>query len=226
MTTTGTELFRTILERPGNDTVRLIMADWLEEDGQAERAEFVHLQVRLAKGCLRCNGKGWEWDSEPYGYGRHKELCSHCGQIRTRQNELLAKYWTEWAPKFPDQGMAFDFFCENLWTSNPYLIPSVEFRRGFVSTVHCNLDCFYSDPGIGPQIVLACPLQRVVFLDKVPLQSGWYADGQFGERCRIPGEWWEETAGLASRGFSQIDRLSIVAVNWARKKAGLPALET
>ena len=227
MTTTGTELFRTILERPGDDAARLVFSDFLEEDGQAERAEFVRLQVRLAKGCPYCNGNGWEWETGSYGYDRHKELCRHCGSLRPRQRELLAKHWTEWEPKSTDMGMAFHCFCENLWTANPCPTPSVEFSRGFVSTVHCNLDCFYSDPGIGPQLVLACPLHRVVFADKALFGTrGWHADGRFGEQCNIPEEWWHETAGLSSHGGLLIDRLSIAAVNWARMKAGLPALET
>ena len=34
---------------PDDDTPRLVLADWLEENRQAERAEFIRLQVDLAK---------------------------------------------------------------------------------------------------------------------------------------------------------------------------------
>lgn len=38
-----------IVENPDDDSVRLIYADWLEENGQAERAEFIRVQVELAR---------------------------------------------------------------------------------------------------------------------------------------------------------------------------------
>jgi uncharacterized protein (TIGR02996 family) len=38
-----------IKEDPGDDGLRLILADWLEESGQADRAAFVRLQVEEAR---------------------------------------------------------------------------------------------------------------------------------------------------------------------------------
>jgi uncharacterized protein (TIGR02996 family) len=38
---------RTLLEHPDDDATRLVLADWLEEEGQNDRAELVRLQVRL-----------------------------------------------------------------------------------------------------------------------------------------------------------------------------------
>ena len=40
---------RDILEAPEDDGPRLVYADWLEENGQATRAEFIRLQVELAR---------------------------------------------------------------------------------------------------------------------------------------------------------------------------------
>jgi uncharacterized protein (TIGR02996 family) len=37
-----------IIEDPDDDTPRLVYADWLEENGNSERAEFIRLQCRLA----------------------------------------------------------------------------------------------------------------------------------------------------------------------------------
>jgi uncharacterized protein (TIGR02996 family) len=39
-------------ERPEDDTPRLVLADFLEENGDADRAEFIRLQCRLAPGTL------------------------------------------------------------------------------------------------------------------------------------------------------------------------------
>src|SRR5205823_3796441 len=41
-------LLRAIRATPEEDTPRLAYADWLEENGQPERAEFIRLQCRLA----------------------------------------------------------------------------------------------------------------------------------------------------------------------------------
>jgi uncharacterized protein (TIGR02996 family) len=42
-------LLQAILEAPEDDRLRLVYSDWLEEDGQAERAEFIRTQVELAR---------------------------------------------------------------------------------------------------------------------------------------------------------------------------------
>src|SRR5688572_12088546 len=41
-------LWRAIAAAPHDDAPRLIYADWLEENGSPERAEFVRIQCRLA----------------------------------------------------------------------------------------------------------------------------------------------------------------------------------
>jgi uncharacterized protein (TIGR02996 family) len=38
-----------IIENPDDDAPRLVFADWLEEHGQAERAEFIRVQCELAR---------------------------------------------------------------------------------------------------------------------------------------------------------------------------------
>jgi uncharacterized protein (TIGR02996 family) len=48
MTDDGEALLRAICEQPWEDTPRLMYADWLEENGQPERAEFIRLQIELA----------------------------------------------------------------------------------------------------------------------------------------------------------------------------------
>ena len=42
-------LLRDIIENPQDDTPRLVCVDWLEEHGEADRAEFIRLQIELAK---------------------------------------------------------------------------------------------------------------------------------------------------------------------------------
>ncbi len=51
MTNDGDALFRAICEQPEEDTPRLVYADWLEENGQPERAEFIRLQCEAWNLC-------------------------------------------------------------------------------------------------------------------------------------------------------------------------------
>jgi uncharacterized protein (TIGR02996 family) len=41
---------RAICEQPADDTVRLVYADWLEENGEGKRADFIRSQIAAANG--------------------------------------------------------------------------------------------------------------------------------------------------------------------------------
>jgi uncharacterized protein (TIGR02996 family) len=43
-------LLRALLAQPDDDTLRLAMADWLDEHDQPARAEFIRIQIELARG--------------------------------------------------------------------------------------------------------------------------------------------------------------------------------
>jgi uncharacterized protein (TIGR02996 family) len=43
-------LLRAVCENPDEDTPRLVFADWLQENGDEARAEFIRLQIRFARG--------------------------------------------------------------------------------------------------------------------------------------------------------------------------------
>ncbi len=45
--TDGAALYRSILSSPADDTPRLVYADWLEENGRSEQAEFIRIECRL-----------------------------------------------------------------------------------------------------------------------------------------------------------------------------------
>jgi uncharacterized protein (TIGR02996 family) len=68
-----------IINQPGDDTPRLVYADWLEENGDPERAEFIRVQIELA-------GPGIDVD-------RALELGK-------RQTELLARHGERWQQPF------------------------------------------------------------------------------------------------------------------------------
>jgi uncharacterized protein (TIGR02996 family) len=64
-----------ICARPDDDTPRLVYADWLEDNGQPERAELIRVQCELAR--------------EPEEPARYRELL-------TRQHELLSTHASTW----------------------------------------------------------------------------------------------------------------------------------
>lgn len=49
MNSDGDALLRAILMRPAEDTPRLAYADWLDEHGESERAEFIRVQVEFER---------------------------------------------------------------------------------------------------------------------------------------------------------------------------------
>jgi uncharacterized protein (TIGR02996 family) len=66
-----------IRANPDDDGVRLIYADWLQENAQAQRAEFIRVQIELARLA----------DDDP-----RREV------LTDRQDELLAAHGDEWGP--------------------------------------------------------------------------------------------------------------------------------
>src|SRR5438270_4460779 len=71
----GWTLLRAIETNPEDDAPRLVYADWLEENGNQPRAEFIRLQVR--RGADRRPGE--------------------------REQELLAGYLKAWVAELPGQ---------------------------------------------------------------------------------------------------------------------------
>jgi uncharacterized protein (TIGR02996 family) len=69
-----------ITEHPADDTPRLVYADWLEEQGQPQRAELIRLQCRLARLSL----------DDP----EQRDLAA-------RESELLVPHQAEWLAALP-----------------------------------------------------------------------------------------------------------------------------
>src|SRR5215471_8027728 len=72
---TEDDFVQALLDDPDDYTTRLVFADWLEEHGNAARAEFLRVQTELAR---------WVPDLR-----RRTELLA-------RQRQLLAEHGTEW----------------------------------------------------------------------------------------------------------------------------------
>ncbi|MCI0457750.1 MAG: TIGR02996 domain-containing protein [Gemmataceae bacterium] len=75
-------------ERPDDDGLRLVYADWLDEHGDLDYAEFIRVQVMLAQ---NADGKG---DVPP----------SELARLRSRERSLLSRNKTRWLQPLRDLG--------------------------------------------------------------------------------------------------------------------------
>ncbi|HSQ56299.1 MAG TPA: TIGR02996 domain-containing protein [Gemmata sp.] len=74
-------LLRAVCENPDDDTPRLVFADWLEENGEAARAEFTRLQVQLA--------------------AMYREAAPGKEAVEKEVNRLWLRYGAEWRESLP-----------------------------------------------------------------------------------------------------------------------------
>jgi uncharacterized protein (TIGR02996 family) len=130
-------LLAAILANPDEDTPRLMFADWLDEHGEPDRAEFIRVQIELAR--LR------EAEADlPYAFGRHHATGRPAYGWRPhdtpervallkREAELHDANSAEWRAGIPNYAGG----------NNGYLR---HFRRGFVGEAVTSLGPFLKDP--------------------------------------------------------------------------------
>jgi uncharacterized protein (TIGR02996 family) len=79
-------LLAAIRDRPDDDALRLVYADWLEEHCDADRAELVRVQVELAR---------LPWVDEEYFVDERRE------RLRRRERALLERHQERWLAGLP-----------------------------------------------------------------------------------------------------------------------------
>lgn len=83
--TEGEAIYRAILANPADDTPRLVYADWLQEHGQEEWAEFVRVQCELeTTDERRCGG----YYCQTYDTGNTMHVDCRWEYLNRRQREL------------------------------------------------------------------------------------------------------------------------------------------
>ncbi len=171
-------LLRAILDDPQADDRRLVYADYLEENGQQQRAEFIRVQVALAAH-ERAVADGIEPDN-PFAPGYL--IFSKRQALNARMHDLLCKHAWEWLKV---EGLAtyssrVGFPMEG-WLSKEAGGPGVELaitvNRGFVSEVRAPLAELLQHL---PAILKHHPVVRVEATDRNPATDdkgrghGWY----------------------------------------------------
>lgn len=233
---------RRIVENPACDTTRLVFADWLDENGEGEYAEFIRLQCKLAHHfpapCRACQ-KSLRDDrvadgcpcNSPRGVNHgivpiYVCTCPECdpaqtGSVRDRPVEVMELYLRQdqLLPRYQNP------LLWHPWTEQ------IRFERGFVSHFECSCAAFMAD-GFAARLFSQQPVTSVRLTDKEPREHNtrvpwWFA--MEGERARIglgedeiPKELFERYYFM-TRDHAQ-NWLSNRCVAYGREKAGLPAL--
>jgi uncharacterized protein (TIGR02996 family) len=122
-----------IIADPADDTARLVAADWLDENGDPDRAEFVRAQVALSR-----LHPGYETDQAA---AARVHLDPSAGDLYRRERELLPRYSAEW-----------------LAGLSPWGGQTVTFRRGFPASVHMTAGRWATD---GPKVRASAPVESV-----------------------------------------------------------------
>lgn len=206
----GAALLRGILDHPADDLPRLVYADWLDENGQAERAEFVRVQVELAKlpdvreaSAPRHLPPGAIFAPlESVPLTRREVEAVGClikrrRELQARERAFLTPAVTKedlLAETFPGEA-AYRAQCRAISRYREWVGPAIRivptsalfhdhitFRRGFVEKIRCTLDAWLEH---GPAIVRAHPVARIGLSDKEP----WAGRDAPGRPVRVWG-WW------------------------------------
>jgi uncharacterized protein (TIGR02996 family) len=229
---------RAVCESPFDDTPRLIFADWLEERGDYARSEFIRVQCEIAEIYLQVTDSRDNLNP-PLGWSIPEETHSRMDLLRRRELELLEAHGSVWRWDFAlavtqpvptDPGAAY-----RAGGLAMRLHKDARFRRGFVAHVTLDSQTFLAH---ARELALAAPLERITLADREPdyLVDGWvWYEGRrkFVKRRRtvIQTDVFRSMPG-ARRVFvkhptEQAARevLSAGCVAYARKRAGLPALD-
>jgi uncharacterized protein (TIGR02996 family) len=175
---------RAVLAHPDDDGPRLVAADWWDEQGAAERAEFVRVQVALAAnpGLEHCTEASANWCPacgncrcpEPEE-SKCDEACPlHCPDsphgeyeaLRRRERELRTyDNVISWLPVVEPWGTFLSATCASHLgpgdahcCNGPSPIAKAEFRRGFVEELTAVAADFLAH---ADALTAACPLRRV-----------------------------------------------------------------
>lgn len=144
--TTEQALLRAILDTPADDAPRLIYADWLEENGQPERAEFIRVQCELARIPAEDLAETNFWEGQlSDGPARYFPIAKLLR--KSRKKGIFVKV------------------SRGLHVGNERPLIECIFHRGFSSEIRCTLGEWLQH---GPRIVAEHPVEWVRLTDFRP----------------------------------------------------------
>lgn len=220
-----TELLRTIIDDPDSDTPRLVFADWIEEKGEPERAEFIRVQIKLTE-IAPCNC--YEFGSE---HPSVKERIPKCEQhqklfsLRKREKELLTPPRYDWL-SCPSgfHGAWGVYFASKVhhggWISKggvPVKTIGANFHRGFVEYITCACNDWFTHHAA---ITAATPLRDVHLTTRPQIRVDESGIHLIGSSKRFTAEQVMTDLGTLSIDARMADKL--LSLEWPRLKFTLP----
>lgn len=146
---TGSGLLRAVLADPASDDSRLIYADYLDEQGEADRAEFIRVQVELAKKLAGIQTHHWyslDMILDPQD-ADHQAWKQTIWRLQKREREMVKLFeWQGFRTAFglPQHWPAWHLSAGPAdWTAPP--VPhwcGGVLRRGFVDEIRLPLAAY------------------------------------------------------------------------------------
>lgn len=194
----GVALLKAIKAHPDEDTPRLMYADWLQERGQDDRAEFIRLQCELARTprwageCDVCGATPDDEGSLNHGRGCYVLDADGGGSeaadenpdwpaLRRRERELWGYRPTRGGILDAVKDTLPDGWAAILGTDPRYGLtdeyPWAVVRRGFVEAVRCDWPAWRDH---GDAVLAAHPVRELTLTSEPELElflAGEWADG-------------------------------------------------
>lgn len=230
---TADGLYRAILERPHDLLVRRVYADWLEENGEAERAEFIRVQCEPGH------------DRELVRHLRMRLFTDTGGVIHCTDdcNHLVAPSDVVFLLR---NGLVEEIRCPLAWWLGEKCIHCTDGRFGFPPPEEPDCPACggtgFRTPGHGAEVVSRHPVTRVVATDREPLHITfrclsqgnyrWLRRLEYGSPAFLPDELFWRIKGRRVGDFAvdyptreaAAEALSRALVDLARERAGLPPI--
>ncbi len=196
-------LLQSVLDAPDDDAPRLVLADWLEENGHPEHGEYIRIQLELEQSRQReCGPKRKNCTCLP---------CQRHRQLKQRRQQLGGKFnLTGWFPVLGDRCEMRNGNYLNYWGLHPS--NTVSFKRGFVERAVCNLadakKCVV-------EILAVAPVRKLI------LRNPWRDDLVIGFMYTVyydRGGRWEIYAYEASLGMGGWPPVELRAEAWLTRE--------
>lgn len=219
-------LLRTICDDPEDDVARLVYADWIEERGQIQRAEFIRRQIN----------------------GHYAEDLFDTAWLPDCEGRLREWYFHQYPPNHvPDRPYSFcidrGFISEIRCDMATFMDRECmcQGSEAYPRITSCCTICHGTGTlaGLARTLFAVGPVTRVVLADKEPSNvGGWYwyrADGE-QHRHRLRYDLFKHLSKSAENGDTWIvpyhtreaalDALSQACVNYARNLYGYKMVRT
>lgn len=165
MVTLPASLLAAIVAEPDDDLPRLLAADWFEERGESERAEFIRVQIRFAL-MVECG----------YTDLRANDGCRFGGSVNGCRRCLLIRRGRElFKSAGPGQCEWFGP-VHNVTICGSEIAPHITwFRRGFIESITCTWQDWLTH---NEAILAACPLRSVNLTSSPRYIQAGHVDGK------------------------------------------------